>query len=132
MTDLELDSDAVVAAVALGGRSGARNIEIGYVNDNPPHNWYVQAQYKGDRIIVEGYDYPDEAADGFAAAILEHGICTHCGGRTSITASDDVTTVETDAMDRAARRRLLRESKRKPPCLWYRSGREWKRGCEDE
>lgn len=101
-----VDQDAVVAIAELVGRSGGRGFEIGYVNDDPPHLWYAQAKYRGERIIAEGKDDPAEAADALARKILDGGQCAHC--RRTVRLSDG----------------------RGDVCRWTRMGATWKRGCE--
>jgi len=39
----QADRDKVVACADLVGRSGARQFQIGYLNDEPPHAWYAHA-----------------------------------------------------------------------------------------
>ncbi len=34
---MNLDEDALIAATDLVGRTGAKEFQIGYLNDDPPH-----------------------------------------------------------------------------------------------
>jgi hypothetical protein len=77
--------DAVVAAADLVNRAGARQFEIGYLNDEDDPafatagpQWWAHAQYSGTRIIVEGFDRPDQAAEALAQKLLTGAKC-RCG-----------------------------------------------------
>lgn len=105
-----MDQDAVVAAVDVVGRSGAKEIEIGYLHDNVPVDeagWYATARYKGTKVIESDHRGPSEAADALAKRILNGGKCTHCLK----------TVVLVDSL---------------PGCRWTRMGKRWVRGCEDQ
>lgn len=107
MNLLDMDEDAVIACVDLAGRTGARHMEIGFINDDPPHQWYCQATYKGARIVVEDLPGPVEAADAFARRLLSGAKCTHCRRRVVLSA--------------AAAEGVV--------CRWRRMGPRWERGC---
>lgn len=115
MSRVAFDSDALVAAVDLAGRSGARQVEIGW---NCPHDnaddtdhhceqtrWYAQAKYKGARLFFEDSD-PVVAAEQLARRILDGAKCAHCGLPVALS----------DRFGLAA-------------CRWTREGNRWKRGC---
>lgn len=107
---MNIDEDAVIAAVDLIGRSGGTDFELGYLHDDVPVNeasWWAKANYRGTRIFVEDRQGPDEAADALARQVLDGGTCTHCFKETVIKGNND------------ARH-----------CRWYRSGNRWVRGCE--
>src|SRR5258706_493846 len=67
---MHLDEDAVLACTDLVGRTGAKEFQLGYLHDEPPHQWYAQAQYKGARIIEENHAGPSEAADALSRRLL--------------------------------------------------------------
>ena len=124
-----MDDDAMVAAVELVGRTGAKNLQIGFLHDDVPSEqaaWYAHAQYQGTRITVENKASPLEAAEGLARQLLAGGQCTHC--KKVITLSDSA----------IARDKILiggvRWSKEAQVaaglCRWRRAGKTWKRGCE--
>lgn len=109
MIGVGVDEDALIAAVDLVGRSGAREAEIGWLHDDVPPaeaGWYATATYRGAKLIAEGPG-PVEAAEALARRILDGGMCNHCkkpialGGELSLHA-----------------------------CRWTRMGRSWQRGCE--
>lgn len=108
-----LDSDALVAAADLVGRSGASNFQVGYLHDDDDPSflvfgpqWYAHAQYRGRRITAEGFDRPDDAADHLAKKILAGGQCAHCAL---------IVSLDFDAPER---------------CHWWREADRWVRGCE--
>lgn len=110
------DEDIAVAAVEVIGRSGAREFEVGYLDDDVPSEfarWWARAQYSGARIQVENHQGPDLAAEALARRILNGGQCTHCGAR-----------IHLGGVPAALRRRGR-------VCSWKREGRRWVRGCVD-
>jgi hypothetical protein len=118
--------ECVLAVIDLGMRSGARNFEVGYLNevDEVPHlvwgpQWWAKVQYRGARLTCEKQDTPALACDGLAHMILDGGTCMHCQLRT--------TTAQTD-MGMFLHGRPPEPGE--PVCRWYREGDAWKRGCE--
>lgn len=99
------------AAVDLVGRSGASDLELGYLHDEVPSEeagWWASANYKGAKIFVEGHKGPVAAAQALAEKVLDGALCVHC--------NKQVTLVP-------------------PPipeyCLWEKEGSRWVRGCEE-
>lgn len=126
----EIDQDAVIAAADLVGRSGAREFEIGYVNDDVPVEqaaWYAQAVYKGARILVENHRGPAEAAEALARRIMTGAKCAHCGGLVALS----------DAGAFVFERQEMADGTTWGPeqaaaagqCRWRRIGDRWERGC---
>lgn len=104
-----IDDQAVAAAVALVGRTGAADLEIGYLDDDVPSEvarWYAKARYGGQIVTVEDQAGPLEAVEGLAFRLIDGGICTRCNRQISRTLADD-------------------------RCVWTRDGSEWVRGCAD-
>lgn len=104
---IDLDEDALLAAIDLVGRTGATDFEVGYLNDDVPiekADWWARAQYRGARIQVEHYKGPAEASEALARRLFADAICTHCGA-------------------------LIRLSGNKVGCRWRRAGARWERGC---
>ena len=126
-----LDEDAVIAAVDLVGRTGATEIEFGYLHDDVPleeAGWYAHAQYRGARITEENQRGPAEAVEALARRLLTGGKCVHCGGLVALSDAGAVAypgaamadgTVWTEEQIRAAGQ-----------CRWTRQGQRWARGCE--
>lgn len=108
------DEDAFFAALDLVGRTGASQLEFGYLYDDVPVDqaaWWAHAQYQGVRVMVENQTSPVEAVEELARKLLNGGMCTACD-RTITLAS---LAVDTDV---------------KAFCRWTRSGKDWVRGCE--
>src|SRR5580765_6017107 len=77
------DLTPLMAAVNLVGRSGARDFEVGYLNDDVPvaeADWWAAAKYNGQRLIEEHHVGPVEAAHALAVRLLTGAKCAHCGG----------------------------------------------------
>lgn len=105
-----MDTDALEAAVDLVGRTGVRELEVGYtdetVKDAADADWHATATYKGAKVIMEHHRGPVEAVEALARQLLTGGRCTHCHRRTRIDGDSQ--------MD----------------CRWTRHGKRWVRGCE--
>lgn len=121
-----MDDDAMVAAVDVIGRTGAREFKVGFVNDEPPHNWYAHAQYRGTRVTVENKADPLEAAEALARQLLAGGQCTHC--KKVITLSGFAVAKDKTMID--GRKWTKQEQAAAGLCRWRRAGNRWKRGCE--
>jgi hypothetical protein len=112
--------DAVAAALDLVRRTGARGLELGYLDDVLPGrvDWYAHAQYAGARVTVEHHRGPLEALEALAHQLLSGARCLSCGGPVALpTAGDPV--------DGAAE-----EPRPAPRCHYRREGPQWVRGCE--
>lgn len=110
MSAFAFDQDALVAAVNLIGRSGATNIEIGYLHDDVPMEeagWYATAAYRGARLIEDEHRGPIEAVEALARRVLSGAQCRRCGKEIRL---DDDT----------------------PGCRWTRQGAKWTPGCGRE
>jgi hypothetical protein len=132
MTDLTsvLDEDAFIAAADLVGRTGAKELQIGYLHDDVPAaeaGWYAHAQYKGARITEEGSG-PVEAAEALARRLLTGGKCTRCGGLIALSgrgAFAYASPVMADGTTWTAE-----EAAKAGQCRWTRMGRRWEAGCQ--
>jgi len=72
----ELNGDIVIACADLVGRAGAREFEMGYVNDDPTDpGWWAQAVYNGAKIIRDGHRTPEAAALALATRMLSGATC---------------------------------------------------------
>lgn len=118
--------DCVTAIADLAGRSGARELEIGWLRDpDEPEfeklgaGWYVSVFYKGLRLTVDEQPTPAHACDGVAHKLLDGGTCAHCLKQTT-TAQTPLGTYEHGASPPAG----------EGVCVWYRDGAKWVRGCE--
>jgi hypothetical protein len=80
---LNMDEDAIWAAVDLAGRAGARQLQVGYLHEDvPPEQagWYAHALYRGARVTEEDHRGPVEALDALARRLFTGARGTHCGG----------------------------------------------------
>ena len=108
---LQLDEDALYAAADLIGRTGATELQFGYLHDGVPvaeAAWWAHAQYRGARVVVEDHRDPVAAIEALARRLLTGGRCTHCGGET-VLSGDGSSPIQ---------------------CRYRRVGARWVRGCE--
>lgn len=110
MTDYAdaLNADTVTACADLVGRSGASQLELGYLHEDVPieaAGWYATAHWRGTRISVSERRSPSEAALALAEKLLIGAIC-RCGK--VITLSDRYSS----------------------HCRWQLTGARWEPGCD--
>lgn len=104
------DQDAISAAADLVGRSGAADLEIGYVRDDVPvedAGWYASATYGGAKLIAEEHRDPVAAVEALARRVLSGAMCRRCG-------------------------EPIRLNDAEPGCRWTRQGKRWEPGCGQE
>ena len=107
---MNIDEDALVAAIDLVGRSGARDVEIGYLHEGVPLDqagWYATATYKGAKLIADDHKDPVAASEALARRILDGGQCAHCRKPIALGGPPDPAV-----------------------CRWTRRGPRWVRACE--
>ena len=107
----DLDQDAMHAALDLIGRTGAANMEVGYLHEDVPAHladWYAYAQFRGARVTAEHHSGPVEALEALARRLLAGGLCTHCGKTITLAGRPNPAS----------------------GCRWTRRGDRWVRGCE--
>lgn len=130
LSTISMDDDAVAAAADLVGRSGARNLQVGYLHEGVPveeAGWYAHAQYQGARLTTEDHRGPVEALEALARRILTGAKCVHCGGLVAL--SDDGAYYMGGTMaDGSVWTR--RQAHAAGHCRWRRMGPKWLRGCE--
>lgn len=129
-----MDQDALLAAVDLVGRSGAKSFQIGYLNDEGEAayaisgpQWYAHAQYRGARLISENHPDPVTAAEGLAEKILTGAKCD-CGKLVALHDGMAFAYFETAMADGSTW--TAEEAAEAGQCRWRRDGARWKRGCE--
>lgn len=97
----------LIAAVDAIGRTGAREFEVGYLDETPDAaRWWASALYQGTKVHEQDHSSPADAADALARRLLDGGLCTHCG------------------------RTVTTQSLANGQCRWVRIGKVWTRGCE--
>lgn len=135
---IDMDDDAIVAGAELVGRSGGRELEIGYLHDGVPvaeAGWYAKVTYRGDRIVVEDHPGPVEAMDALARRILTGARCTHCRGLVALSDAGAVAFVSdvhgADGRFLDGTTWTAAEATAAGQCRWRRMGPHWRRGCDD-
>ena len=128
MRQMNLDEDALFAAVDLVGRTGAKEFQVGYLNDDPPHQWYAHARYKGIRITEDDHKGPIEAAEALARRLLSGGKCTKCSGLIAL--SDSGALIYESATLTDGTKWTAKDAKATAQCRWTRLGRRWEAGCQ--
>jgi hypothetical protein len=114
--------DDLRAATDLVDRTGARGLELGYVDGAIPGrvHWYAHAQYAGARVIVEDKRGPLEALEALAHRLLTDARCPYCDGLVALPTASDLLDGNT-----------TEEQLPTPPrCHYRREGQRWVRGCE--
>lgn len=122
---IDLNDDAVCANYELIGRTGAKALEVGYLDDDPPHRWYAHAEYRGTRITVENCAGPAEAVEALAVRLVHGGRCQGC--RRLVGAVDGPVPVGTIIGEATPADADV--EKTRGVCRWTRQGRTWVRGC---
>lgn len=83
MLSLTSDEQAEITALAdLAAKTGARDLQIGYVRDDVPcqdAGWFAYTSYQGGRIMIDEQAGPVQAARGLAVRLLSGARCTGCG-----------------------------------------------------
>lgn len=122
------DAEAAVKACAdLVGRTGARQFECGYLEDDVPEpGWYAVAVYKGTKIIAEDKASPAEACDKLAARLLTGAQCQHCKKLVTLDARG---AMARDATLIDGRTWTAEEQAKAGLRHWTRPGDKWLRGC---
>lgn len=130
MTFTQDDEDAMIATTELVGRTGGRELQVGYLHDDVPADkaaWWAHVKYNGARIGVENQPGPVQAFDALAKRLLTGGKCAHCGGLVALSAFGAMAFDSTLA---DGTKRTAREAAQAKQCLWRRVGPRWVRGCE--
>lgn len=135
-----LDQDAVVAAADLVGRSGARELEVGWHCPHPdppddhtcPHvTWHAQAGYLGAHGIVTttvtGQPGPVEAVEALARKLLTGAKC-RCGRLVAL--SDDGAVAHLDAELIDGTTWTVEQAAKAGQCRWTRHGQRWEPSCD--
>jgi len=120
------DRNQVQACADLVGRSGARQFEIGFLNDEPPHAWYAHAMFRGARIQVENQAGPAQAAMALAQKILTGAKC-RCGRLVALRPGGAVAFRKTRMAD--GTEWSAAQAARAGQCRWRLVGARWEPSC---
>jgi hypothetical protein len=112
--DMDIDDRArLVAATNAIGRSGAKEFEIGHLEDDSVPvalaRWYATAVYQGAKVTADEHASPIAAVEDLLRRILVGGGCVKC--RRKITLPDQPTAGQPDR------------------CTWTRHHDMWVPGC---
>lgn len=113
--DPEEDEQRVLAAADVIGRSGARGLEIGFLDEDVPSHlarWYATASFKGARVSADEHTSPANAAEELAWKVLDGGLCTKCKRKIGLAGH-----TSRELTDR---------------CAWSRHGACWVPACTDD
>jgi hypothetical protein len=103
--------DRLVAVADAIARSGAREFEVGHLEDDstPLARWYATATYRGTKVFADEHADPVAAAEELLAKLLVGGQCVSCERL--------VTLPDESSAGSSAR------------CTWARHGDMWVPGC---
>jgi hypothetical protein len=73
-----------LAAVALIGRTGAKELTIGFSDEHVPAVWFAAVKYRRAYEAAGAMD-PRQAVLRLLDQLLDGGACTHCGKPTGVT-----------------------------------------------
>lgn len=70
--------DALAFTVEAIGRTGAKNFEVGYLDETPPYGWYATAHYEGAKVFCDEQPDPIAATMGLYAILAAGATCVKC------------------------------------------------------
>lgn len=86
MTDVD---PKLVGAVEVVGRTGAKDVQIRYSDDEQPTVWFAVANYGDGRWETDAGRCPVEAVLRLCERLIDGGICVHCDKPTAFDTSFD-------------------------------------------
>jgi hypothetical protein len=122
--------DEILACTNLIGRTGARNITLGYLNHNVPvaeADWWASAQYQGAHIKVEHHTSPVEACRALTARVLTGAKC-RCGRLVALSL-DGAIAFNGTLVDGSTW--TVEQARKAGQCLWQRRGKQWDSSCPE-
>lgn len=123
------DQEALVAAVDLVGRTGARGFEVGYLRDDVPSllaDWWASAHYRGVKVIEEHHRGPVEAAEALARRLLTGAKCA-CGKLVALDADGAFAFFTASMADGSTW--TAEQAAAAGQCGWWREGDRWVSAC---
>lgn len=127
--NVDFDQDAMTACADLVGRTGARELEIGYLHDDVPADqaaWYAHAKYRGARITADDHRGPVEAVEALARRLLTGAQCK-CGRLVAL--SDDGAVAFDSAHLTDGTEWNAEHAAAAGQCRWTRNGNRWVSAC---
>ncbi len=121
--------DVLFAALDLVGRTGARELQIGYLHDDVPVDqagWFATVLYRGVKVIEQDHRGPVEAAEALARRLMTGGQC-RCGALVALS--------DAGAFAYGSARLLdgtpwdAETAAAAGQCRWTREGRRWYGAC---
>lgn len=73
-----LDLQHVAALFDQLGRSGATDVEVGWLSDERPWRYWARARWNGHAVISEDHAGADLALLGVARQVIHRGRCQRC------------------------------------------------------
>jgi len=127
---MKLDQDAIIAATDLVGRTGARELNVGYLHDDVPAeeaDWWAAANYRDAKVLVEHHRGPVPALEALAEKLLTGAQCQRCGGLVAL--SDEGARAFPGAPRPDGTVWTEEEIRSAGQCRWRRVGARWEAGC---
>jgi hypothetical protein len=124
--------DRLDAAIMLVGNTGARALEVGYLEPRLAIQraaWWAHATYQGRRIGVEKHAGPAEAVEALAKLLLTGGRCMWCKGLTTLDREGVHAVPGGEMADGSRQPETVEELQALGLCLWQRRGKRWEPGC---
>lgn len=75
----DIAGDVIAHTADAIGRTGAKALEIGFLDDEPPHRWYATAMFRGVKVSCDNQPDPAGAVLGVYAMLAAGGTCAACG-----------------------------------------------------
>lgn len=131
LVDGLIDDEAVRAAADLVGRTGARELDYGFLHENVPvhlADWWAKATFQDGAITVEHQAGPVEAMEALATRLLTGAQCQNCGGLIAL--SDEGATAYPGATRPDGKVWTEDEIRAAGLCRWRRRGPRWEADCK--
>jgi hypothetical protein len=76
--EIPLGIQRTVALFGLLGHTGVKDIEVGWLNEEKPYEWWAKGNWDGHRVYSEGHLGADDALDEIAKQVVHNGQCVKC------------------------------------------------------
>lgn len=120
------------ACVNLIGRSGAKEMTFGYLNDDAikveEGDWWAEAQYQGARLFVEHFIHPVDAVFALAMRVIRGAKCAHCGRVVTLTPGEYFAYMNSTLLN--GEKWDIETTYERGSCLWIYNGQKFEVGCK--